>query len=104
MPSVSVVVTRGGETLVQRAWGLADVANGRAADPSTVYALVRVAFEEGTFVLTMPGGGKSPMAHESGATYAVGSAGTGTTVTFLADAEGREAVSPGPGPNRTLPT
>lgn len=39
VPSVSVVVTRGDETLVQRAWGRADVASGRAADPSTVYAL-----------------------------------------------------------------
>jgi D-alanyl-D-alanine carboxypeptidase len=39
VPSVSVVVTRGGETLVRRAWGLADVAAGRAADPSTVYRI-----------------------------------------------------------------
>ena len=38
-PSASVVVTRGNETLVQRAWGLADVASGRAADPSTIYRL-----------------------------------------------------------------
>ena len=37
MPSVSVVVTRGNETLVERAWGLADVANGRKAEPSTFY-------------------------------------------------------------------
>src|SRR5688572_30149775 len=33
MPSVSIVVTRGNETLVERAWGLADVANGRKAEP-----------------------------------------------------------------------
>lgn len=39
VPSVFVVVARGGETLVQRAWGRADVASGRAADPSTVYAI-----------------------------------------------------------------
>jgi D-alanyl-D-alanine carboxypeptidase len=39
VPSASVVITRGGETLVQRAWGVADVASGRAADPSTVYAI-----------------------------------------------------------------
>lgn len=39
VPSVSVVVTRGDETLVQRAWGRADVASGRAADPSTTYGL-----------------------------------------------------------------
>ena len=38
-PSASVVVTRSNETLVQRAWGLADVASGRAADPSTIYRL-----------------------------------------------------------------
>jgi D-alanyl-D-alanine carboxypeptidase len=37
MPSVSVVVTRGTETLVQRAWGLADVSSGRKAEPSTIY-------------------------------------------------------------------
>ena len=37
MPSVSIVVTRGDETLVQRAWGLADVASGRKADGSTIY-------------------------------------------------------------------
>jgi D-alanyl-D-alanine carboxypeptidase len=39
VPSASVVVMRGGETLVRRAWGVADVASGRAADPNTVYAL-----------------------------------------------------------------
>ena len=37
MPSVSVVVTRGNETLVERAWGLADVANGRKAERSTCF-------------------------------------------------------------------
>lgn len=49
----------------------------------------RVDFEEGTFVVTTPGGEKSPLVHQSGATYAVGSVGSGTTITFLADAEGR---------------
>jgi D-alanyl-D-alanine carboxypeptidase len=39
VPSASVVVMRGGETLVRRAWGVADVASGRAADPNTVYAI-----------------------------------------------------------------
>ena len=29
MPSVSIVVTRGNETLVERAWGLAEVTSGR---------------------------------------------------------------------------
>jgi D-alanyl-D-alanine carboxypeptidase len=37
MPSVSIVVTRGKETLVDRAWGLAEVASGRKAEPSTTY-------------------------------------------------------------------
>jgi CubicO group peptidase (beta-lactamase class C family) len=37
MPSVSVVVTRGNETLVERAWGLADVSSGRKAEPPTTY-------------------------------------------------------------------
>ena len=37
MPSVSIVVTRGNERLVERAWGLADVSSGRKAEPSTTY-------------------------------------------------------------------
>jgi D-alanyl-D-alanine carboxypeptidase len=37
MPSVSVVVARANETLVERAWGLANVANGQKAEPSTFY-------------------------------------------------------------------
>ena len=39
VPSASVVITRGGETLVRRAWGVADEASGRAADPGTVYGI-----------------------------------------------------------------
>lgn len=39
VPSASVVIMRGGETLVQRAWGKTDVAGGRAADANTVYAI-----------------------------------------------------------------
>jgi CubicO group peptidase (beta-lactamase class C family) len=38
-PSVSVLITRGNETLLQRALGLADVAAGRPADASTRYGL-----------------------------------------------------------------
>jgi D-alanyl-D-alanine carboxypeptidase len=38
-PSVSVLITRGNETLLERALGLADVASGRAADASTRYRL-----------------------------------------------------------------
>ena len=47
-----------------------------------------VEWEGGAFVLTTPGGEKSPLVHRSGATYAVGSV-SGTAITFLADAEGR---------------
>ncbi|HEX6909244.1 MAG TPA: serine hydrolase domain-containing protein [Longimicrobium sp.] len=39
VPGVSVTVVRGGETLLQRAWGRADVAGARDADPSTLYAI-----------------------------------------------------------------
>ena len=49
----------------------------------------RVDFEEGTFVLTPPGGDKMPLVHKSGATYGLGSADATTIVTFLADAQGR---------------
>jgi D-alanyl-D-alanine carboxypeptidase len=37
--SVQVVITRGGETLLDRAWGVADAAAERAADPATTYRL-----------------------------------------------------------------
>jgi CubicO group peptidase (beta-lactamase class C family) len=37
MPSVSVVVTRGREMLLQRAWGIADIGSGGTALPSTMY-------------------------------------------------------------------
>lgn len=39
VPGVSVVVTRGDEVLVQRAWGQADVASGTAAQGSTRFAI-----------------------------------------------------------------
>lgn len=42
MPSVSIVVTRGNETLVERAWGFADVAASRKAEPSTFYEIASV--------------------------------------------------------------
>ena len=66
----------------------------------------RVDLEEGTLILTPPGGERTPMVHESGATYAVGSLGSGTTVTFLADAEGRVVgflARAASAPDRTLP-
>ena len=37
--SVQVVIARGGETLLDRAWGVADAAAERAADPSTTYRI-----------------------------------------------------------------
>jgi CubicO group peptidase (beta-lactamase class C family) len=57
-----------------------------ALSPRSVF---KVDWEEGAFVLTTPGGEKSPLVHQSGATYAVGSVGSGTAITFLADAQGR---------------
>ena len=42
-PSVSIAVTRGGRTLLERAWGVADVATGRKADPTTTYNLASTA-------------------------------------------------------------
>jgi CubicO group peptidase (beta-lactamase class C family) len=69
-------------------------------------AVVRVAVEEGTFVLTTPGGEKTRMVHVSGATYTFGNDGPGDTITFLADPEGRVvgllAQQPG-APGRRLP-
>src|SRR4051812_28284633 len=42
MPSASVVITRGGQTLLERAWGVADVATGSRAEPSTAYQIASV--------------------------------------------------------------
>ena len=39
VPSVSVAVVRGDKTLVQKAWGRADIASGRTADPTLLYSL-----------------------------------------------------------------
>ncbi|HKG91121.1 MAG TPA: serine hydrolase [Gemmatimonadaceae bacterium] len=36
-PSVSIAVTRGGRTLLERAWGVANVTTGQKAEPSTTY-------------------------------------------------------------------
>jgi D-alanyl-D-alanine carboxypeptidase len=38
-PSVSIAVTRGGQTLLDRAWGVANVATGQRADASTIYRI-----------------------------------------------------------------
>lgn len=42
-PSVSIVIARGGETLLERAWGVADRATGRKATPATTYRIGSVA-------------------------------------------------------------
>src|SRR5687767_13036162 len=36
-PGVSIVVTRGGRTLLDRAWGVANISTGRKAEPTTTY-------------------------------------------------------------------
>ena len=36
-PGVSIVVTRGGRTLLEQAWGVANIATGRKAEPTTTY-------------------------------------------------------------------
>lgn len=41
-PSVSIAVTRGGRTLLERAWRIADAATGRKADPNTAYRIASV--------------------------------------------------------------
>ncbi|GLC23782.1 serine hydrolase domain-containing protein [Roseisolibacter agri] len=66
-PSVSIAVTRGGRPLLERAWGVADVATGRKAEPTTTYnigsmakqftaALVLKLVERGRLSLTDPVG------------------------------------------------
>lgn len=42
-PSVSISVTRDGKTLLERAWGLADIATGQKATPATTYRIGSVA-------------------------------------------------------------
>jgi hypothetical protein len=50
VPSVSVAVVRGDETLVQQAWGRADVASGRAADPIDGQEVSGFTFENGWYL------------------------------------------------------
>ena len=38
-PSVAIVVTRGGKTLLDRAWGVANIGTGQKADASTIYRI-----------------------------------------------------------------
>lgn len=58
-PSVSIAVTRGGRTLLERAWGVADVATGRIASPTTTYRIASVAKQfTAALVLKQVEGGK----------------------------------------------
>jgi D-alanyl-D-alanine carboxypeptidase len=68
-------------------------------------AVFTVTFEDGCFYVTPPRGERQPLAHESGATYALGGDGPPTTLTFLADGEGRVVgflVRPAGAPERRL--
>jgi CubicO group peptidase (beta-lactamase class C family) len=38
-PSVSIVVTRGGRTLLERAWGVRNITTGQKAEPTTTYRI-----------------------------------------------------------------
>lgn len=62
-PSVSIVVARGGKTLLERTWGVANIETGQKADASTIYrigslskqftsALVLKLVDRGTLALT----------------------------------------------------
>ena len=42
-PSVSIAITRGGQPLLERAWGVANVATGQIAEPTTTYNIGSVA-------------------------------------------------------------
>ena len=42
MPSASVVIMRGNDVVLERAWGVADAATGRKAEPSTTYQVASV--------------------------------------------------------------
>jgi CubicO group peptidase (beta-lactamase class C family) len=58
-PSVSIAVTRGERTLLERAWGVADVATGRKAEPTTTYNIGSVAKQfTAALVLKLVDGGK----------------------------------------------
>lgn len=43
IPSVSIAITRGGRPLLERAWGVANVATGQKAAPATTYRIGSVA-------------------------------------------------------------
>lgn len=41
-PSVSIAVTRGGRTLLERAWGVANITTGQRTEPTTIYRISSV--------------------------------------------------------------
>jgi hypothetical protein len=75
-PATSIV----GEEAQRRFVGEYEVASG---------AVFTITFDDGSFHVTPPRGTPQPLVHESGATYAVGRAGSTTTATFLVDASGQ---------------
>jgi CubicO group peptidase (beta-lactamase class C family) len=38
-PSMSIAVTRGGQTLLEKAWGIANIGTGQQAEPATLYRI-----------------------------------------------------------------
>jgi hypothetical protein len=77
-PSVSIAVTRGGRTLLERAWGVANITTGQKAAPTTTYRIGSVAKQFTAAQLFL----------QSGTTYTLGSRESTTTVTFRVDADG----------------
>jgi D-alanyl-D-alanine carboxypeptidase len=58
-PSVSITVTRGGRTLLERAWGVTNVSTGRKAEPATTYNIGSMAKQfTAALVLKLVDGGK----------------------------------------------
>jgi D-alanyl-D-alanine carboxypeptidase len=58
-PSVSITVTRGGRTLLERAWGVTNVSTGRKAEPATTYNIGSMAKQfTAALVLQLVDGGK----------------------------------------------
>jgi D-alanyl-D-alanine carboxypeptidase len=58
-PSVSIAVTRGGRTLLERAWGVTNVTTGTRAEPATTYNIGSMAKQfTAALVLKLVDGGK----------------------------------------------
>jgi D-alanyl-D-alanine carboxypeptidase len=66
-PSGSVVVTRGGRTLLERAWGVTNVSTGKNADPATTYNIGSMAKQfTAALVLKLVDGGKLSLSDSIG--------------------------------------